>query len=308
MFTISMAIAALVFVLVFLPFKNVRESTVVVTTSFGKYRRVLRPGFNMLTPLVERSFLEVSLQNQCTELAFQAITTDQANVYFKTMMLYSVLDGKEETIKNVAFKFHSKQDFSQTLVRSIEGTVRAFVATKRQEEVLLLCDEIVHEVNQKLYLTLSEWGYKLIDLQINEIRFDEAIVRSMAEVVASQNLLQAASNQGEATRIIKVKEAEAEREASQLRGQGTALFREEVARGISKAAKEIKEAGLDPSFVLFSMWLESMRYIAKEGKGNMLFFDGSVDGQKHTIKELMAMRIMPLEANEDAAKIEQFMK
>ena len=93
-----------------------------------------------------------------------------------------------------------------------------------------------------------------------------------------------------------------------MRGQGTALFREEVARGISKAAKEIKEAGLDPSFVLFSMWLESMRYIAKEGKGNMLFFDGSVDGQKHTIKELMAMRMMPLEANEDAAKIEQFMK
>jgi prepilin-type processing-associated H-X9-DG protein len=103
-----------------------------------------------------------------------------------------------------------------------------------------------------------------------------------------------------------VKEAEAEREASQLRGQGTALFREEVARGISKAAKEINAAGLDPSFVLFSMWLESMRFIAKEGKGNLLFFDGSTDGQKRQIKELMAMRMFPLENANSPGEIEDF--
>jgi prepilin-type processing-associated H-X9-DG protein len=55
------------------------------------------------------------------------------------------------------------------------------------------------------------------------------------------------------------------------------------------------------------MWLESMRYIVKESKGNMLFFDGSVDGQKHTIKELMAMRMFPLSA-EQSGEVANFAK
>ncbi len=292
LFTI-LALAGLFFVMSC--YTVIPEGYVGVTTIFGKFNRTFHTGLNWKIPLFESIHSKISLQNQSVELSFQAITSDQANVYFKTLMLYAVKDNQEDTIKNVAFKFISNANFQQTLVRSIEGTIRAFVATKKQEQVLLLREEIVYEVNQKLRDTLSDWGYILLDLQINEIKFDEAIILSMAEVVASNNLMQAAHNQGEAIRITKVKEAEAEREAAQLRGQGTALFREEVARGISKAAKEVKAADLDPSFVLFSMWLESMRYIAKESSGNMLFFDGSIDGQKHTLKELMAMKTFELE-------------
>jgi prepilin-type processing-associated H-X9-DG protein len=303
----SIIVIVFVFIL-FSGFTIIPEGSVGVTTIFGKFNRIMTTGFNIKIPLIESIYTKISLQHQSAELSFQAITSDQANVYFKTLMLYSVKDSQEETIKNVAFKFINQANFSQTLVRSIEGTIRAFVATKKQEAVLLLRGEIVQEVNQKLSLTLSEWGYTLLDLQINEIRFDEAIIHSMAAVVASNNLMQAAHNEGESFKIKKVKEAEAEREAAQLRGQGTALFREEVAKGISKAAKEIKAADLDPSFVLFSMWLESMRYIAKESKGNMLFFDGSIDGQKHTIKELMAMRKFPLTADEAEGEIDMFTK
>ncbi len=302
---ILLALAALGFLS---SFAIVPEGHVYVTTFLGKFNRALHPGLSFKIPFLEVIVNRVSIQNRSKELAFQAITLDQANVYFKTLFLYAVHDVTENTIKNVAFKFETQSSFSQTLARSIEGTVRAYVANKKQEEVLAIREELVMHVKIHLDSTLLDWGFRLIDLQINEISFDETIVRSMAEVVASNNLLQAAHNQGEATRIVKVKEAEAEREASQLRGQGTALFREEVARGISKAAKEINAAGLDPSFVLFSMWLESMRFIAKEGKGNMLFFDGSTDGQKRQIKELMAMRMFPLENSNTAGEIEQFVK
>ncbi len=65
-------------------------------------------------------------------MEFQAITQDQANVYFKAMLVYSVLDSQEETIKNVAFKFMDNRSFSQALIRTIEGSVRGFVATKNK--------------------------------------------------------------------------------------------------------------------------------------------------------------------------------
>ena len=70
-------------------------------------------------------------------MEFQAVTLDQANVYFKAMLLYAVQNADEETIKKVAFKFISDKDLMQALIRTIEGTIRAFVATKRQAEVLV---------------------------------------------------------------------------------------------------------------------------------------------------------------------------
>ena len=87
-------------------FVVVQQGTISVITMFGKYRRILSPGLNFRIPLIEKVATKISIQNRSLEMEFQAITQDQANVYFKAMLVYSVLNADEETIKNVAFKFH----------------------------------------------------------------------------------------------------------------------------------------------------------------------------------------------------------
>lgn len=281
-------------------FVTVQQGTVAVVTVFGKYRRVLRPGLSFRIPLIEKIFRRISYQNRSIELKFQAITQDQANVNFSAMMLYSVLNQETETIKNVAFKFMDDRSFMQALVRSVEGAVRAYVATKRQSEILLLRTEIILHVKEQLDVQLEAWGYHLIDIQINDITFDEAIMRSMAQVVASNNLKAAAENEGQALLITKTKaaeaegnaikiSAEAERQAAQLRGQGVALFREEVAKGMALAAREMESANLDASFILFSMWTDAIKHFSENGKGNTIFLDGSSDNMQRTMRELQAM-------------------
>jgi len=283
-----------------LSFVTVQQGTIAVITIFGKYRRILSPGLNLKIPFIENVYKRVSIQNRSIELEFQAITIDQANVYFKAMLLYSVVNTNEETIKNVAFKFIDDKNLMQALVRTIEGSIRGFVATKKQAEVLSLRKEIVEDVKEQIDQTLETWGYHLLDLQLNDITFDEAIIKSMAQVVASNNLKAAAENEGQALLITKTKAAEAdgnaikiaaeaERLAAQLRGQGVALFREEVAKGMGLAAKEMQQANLDTSVILFSMWTEAIKNFAEYGKGNVIFLDGSSDGMQRTMKEMMAM-------------------
>jgi regulator of protease activity HflC (stomatin/prohibitin superfamily) len=220
-------------------------------------------------------------------------------VYFKAMLLYAVFNQAEETIKNVAFKFVDERNFMQALIRTIEGTIRSFVATKRQSEILSLRTEIIEEVKKHLDDTLEEWGYHMIDIQLNDITFDEEIIKSMSRVVASNNLKAAAENEGQALLITKTKAAEAEgnaikisavaeKEAAMQRGQGIALFREEVAKGMAQAAKEMIDADLDASYLLFSMWTEAIKHFAEQGKGNVIFLDGSTDGMQKTMQQLMA--------------------
>jgi len=291
---------SVIFLLLLLSFTTIQQGKVGVITVFGRYSRVLRPGLNFKIPVIEKVDKKISIQNRSAELGFQAVTIDQANVNFTAMLLYSVLNHDEETIKNVAYKFVDDRNFMQALVRSVEGSVRAFVATKKQSEVLILRGEIVEAVKDQLDKTLEEWGYHLIDLQLNDITFDEEVMRSMAKVVASNNLKAAAENEGQALLITKTKAAEAEgnaikisaqaeKDASQLHGQGVALFREEVARGMAMAAQQMQNANLDANLILFSMWTEAIKNFAEKGQGNVIFLDGSTDGMQKTLQEMMAI-------------------
>jgi regulator of protease activity HflC (stomatin/prohibitin superfamily) len=125
-------------------------------------------------------------------------------------------------------------------------------------------------------------------------------MESMSKVVASNNLKAAAENEGQALLITKTKAAEAEgnaikiaaeaeREAAKLRGQGVALFREEVAKGMTNAAKELQDANLDTNVIMFSMWTEAIKYFAETGKGNTIFLDGSTDGMQKSMQQIMSV-------------------
>jgi regulator of protease activity HflC (stomatin/prohibitin superfamily) len=298
----AIALAVVGFVFLKGCFVTVSQGSVGVVTMFGKFRRALLPGLNVKIPILESVARRISVQNRSAELEFQAITVDQAQVGFKAMLLYAVLDQEEETIKNVAFKFIDDRSFMQALVRTVEGSVRSFVATKRQAEILKLRKEIVDEVKAQLDHSLETWGYHLIDLQMNDIVFDQAIMDSMSRVVASSNLRAAAENEGQALLITKTKQAEAEgraiqiaaeaqREASRLQGQGVAQFREEMAKGVRQSIAEMTHAGLDPSFLLFFMWTEALKHVAENGKGNVIFFDGSADGYERTLRQMMAVNV-----------------
>jgi prepilin-type processing-associated H-X9-DG protein len=157
---------------------------------------------------------------------------------------------------------------------------------------------------------LEDWGFHLLDLQINDITFDEEVLRSMSKVVASNNLRAAAENEGQALLITKTKaaeaegnairiSAEAEREAARMRGQAVALFREEVAKGMSQAAREMRDANMDTSVILFTMWTEAIKNFTENGKGNVIFLDGSVDGMQKTLNQMMALNQMEVFGKRD---------
>mgnify|MGYP003848217615 CR=1 FL=1 len=296
----SLVIGISILSLLFFSVVVVNQGTIAIITMFGKYQRIMLPGLRFKIPFVESIFRRVSIQNQSIELEFQAVTIDQANVYFKSMLLYSVQNSEEETVKKVAFKFISNKDLMQALVRTVEGSIRAYVATKRQAEVLTARREIVDFVKEQIDNSLEEWGYHLQDLQINDITFDQVVMDSMSKVVASNNLKAAAENEGQALLITKTKAAEAEgnsikisaqaeKEAAQLRGQGVALFRQEVAKGMTEAAEEMKQANLDTNVILFSMWTEAIKNFAEFGKGNVIFLDGSPEGMDKTMKQMMGL-------------------
>lgn len=277
-------IGVIVFIVIIVPmFQTVRQSNIIVVTLFGKYCRIMREGLNMKWPW-EGTLPPLSLQNRALELEFQAITLDQANVKFSTMILYAVADASEETIKRATFSFASPHEFQLALQRTIDGSIRQFVATTKQAAILGMRAEIVDHTKKNLDEVVSSWGYVVRDIQITDMTFDREIIDSMARVVASKNLLAAAENEGAALLVKRTKDAEAEaayktigaeaeKKAAALRGEGLALFRKNVADGMKEAAENLRAAGVDSNFLLFLEYTDALKYVADHSQGKVIFMD-----------------------------------
>jgi regulator of protease activity HflC (stomatin/prohibitin superfamily) len=280
-------------------FRSVPQSTVAVITVFGKYRRIMRAGLNLKLPW-ERVFQRLSLQNRALQLEFQAITQDQANVKFATMVLYSVAGADEESIKKAIFSFATPQEFQLALQRTIDGSIRQFVATTKQADILGMRAEIVDHTKKNLDEVVSSWGFVVRDIQITDMTFDKEIMDSMARVVSSKNLLAAASNEGAALLVKRTKDAEAEaayktigaeaeKKASALRGEGMALFRRNVAEGMKDAAESLRVAGVDANFILFLEYTDALKYVAEHSQGKLIFMDSSGSASTRALQGIIGM-------------------
>ena len=298
--TIVLSLAAF-FVLIFLlrQVRSIPQANVGVITVFGKYRRTMREGLNFKLPW-EKLFELLSLQNRALQMEFQAITQDQANVKFSTMILYAVANADEGTIQKAVFSFASRQEFLLALQRTIDGSIRQFVATTKQADILGMRAEIVDHTKKNLDEVVSSWGYVVRDIQITDMTFDQEIMDSMARVVSSKNLLAAASNEGAALLVKRTKDAEAEaayktigaeaeKKASALRGEGLALFRKNIAEGMKEAAESLKAAGVDSNFLLYLEYTDALKYVADHSQGKVIFMDNGAGAASRIVQSIAGM-------------------
>jgi regulator of protease activity HflC (stomatin/prohibitin superfamily) len=296
-------VVLVLFVVVFLlrQVRSIPQANIAVVTVFGKYQRVMREGLNVKLPW-EKIADRLSLQNRALQMEFQAITRDQANVKFSTMVIYAVANADDDTIKRAVFSFASYQEFQLALQRTIDGSIRQFVATTLQADILAMRGEIVDHTKRNLDEVVSSWGYVVRDIQITDMTFDKEIMDSMARVVSSKNLLAAAANEGAALLVKRTKDAEAEaayktigaeaeKKAAALRGEGLALFRRNIAEGMKEAAANLRQAGVDANFLLFLEYTDALKYVADHAQGKVIFMDNGSGAPVRVAQQIAALGI-----------------
>lgn len=298
---LTVPLIIILFIAVLMMFRTVTQATVAVVTVFGKYHRVMREGLNIKLPWEHLAY-RLSLQNRALQLEFQAITQDQANVKFATMVLYAVAASDEEAIKKAVFSFASVSEFQLALQRTIDGSIRQFVATTKQSDILGMRAEIVQHTKKNLDEVVLAWGYVVRDIQITDMTFDKEIIDSMARVVSSKNLLAAASNEGAALLVKRTKDAEAEaafktigaeaeKKASALRGEGLALFRKNIADGMKEAAELLRGAGVNAEFLLFLEYTDALKYVAEHAEGKVIFMDNSAAAATRVVQGIAGLGV-----------------
>ena len=263
-------ILALVVLLIFSTAFIVDQQTCAIIERLGKFQRLAYPGLNFKIPLIENKRASLSMRIHQLEVVVETKTKD--NVFVKAVIAvqYRVLQSK------IYEAFYMLQDPVGQITSFVFDLVRAQVPAMDLDDVFSRKDDIADAVKKELEKPMADFGYEIIKALVTDIDPDANVKSAMNEINTAQRLRVAATEKGEAEKILKVKQAEAEAESCILHGKGVAGQRQAIIEGLCQSVDEfVKQTGTTPShvmdMVLLIQYIDTLKDIGSNSKSNVVF-------------------------------------
>src|ERR1700688_719852 len=233
---ILVVIAAVIFlVLIVKTLYTVRTYTAAVVERFGKFDRIVQPGLHLLLPFAESVYF-VDLQVKQAQFAVETKTRDNVFVQIPVSVQYQVLDDK---IYDSFYKLSAPQKQIESFVfSSILGHVPKLTLDETFEQQAGISINVKTELDS----TMSNFGYNILNALVTDIVPDTKVKDAMNDINAAQRAQVAAQARGEADKILKVKQAEAEAESKALQGKGIAAERQAIIDGLRQSIENFQSS------------------------------------------------------------------
>src|SRR6201994_2806795 len=249
---------------------TVRTYTAGVVERFGKFARIEQAGLHVLIPFAESVYF-VDLQVKQAQFSVETKTHDNVFVQIPVSVQYQILDDK---IYDAFYKLSSPQKQIESFVfNSILGHVPKLSLDETFEQQ----SGISVAVKVELDSIMSGFGFNILNALVTDIVPDAKVKDANNDINSAQRAQVAAQARGEADKILKVKQAEAEAESKALQGKGIASERQGVIDGLRSSIENFRESVPGSTaedvmaLVLLTQYFDTMRDIGTRGGSSTLF-------------------------------------
>ena len=256
-------------------FFQVRTAEAVVIQRMGKFLRVANAGINFKLPWLDQIAGRIDLRVQQLALDVETKTKDNVFVKIPVSVQYHVIPEK---VYEAFYKLaNPKQQISSYVFNVILGHVPKMIL----DDAFLQQSDIAIAIKEGLDDVMQTYGYAIDQALVTDIEPDEKVKAAMNDINAAQREQVAATARGEAEKILKVKQAEAEAQSKALQGQGIANQRKAIIEGLKDSVEAFSKAveGSTPHdvmmLVLVTQYLDTMKEIGASDKSNTLFVSHS---------------------------------
>ncbi len=307
-FVIILIILALWFLIAM--FFTVGQQTAGVVQRFGKFARVAGPGLNVKIPLIERIAGRVNLRVQQLDVNVETKTEDNVFVHVLVSVQFFVHPEK------VFEAFYRLDDPGRQITSFVFDVVRARVPKIKLDDVFEKKDEIADAVKNELAQMMDDFGYGIVKTLVTDIDPDPKVKAAMNEINAAQRMRVAASEKGEADRILKVKAAEAEAQSKALQGKGIADQRKAIVEGLRESVGEFQKTVHGTTaqdvmqLVLMTQYFDTLKEIGATSHSNTVMIPhspGSLNDLSTQIRDAMitAGQVNSAESRAESIKRDQ---
>ena len=263
-------LVVLALVMIFGPFFTVQQQSAAIVQKFGRFVRVAHPGLNFKVPFVEQIAGRINLRVRQLDVRVETKTEDNVFVHVVVSVQYAVLPDK------VYDAFYRLSDPQTQMSAFIFDVVRARVPRLKLDDVFEKKDEIADAVKNELSHVMYDFGYGIVKALVTDIEPDRKVKEAMNEINAAQRLRIAATEKGEADRILKVKSAEAEAQSKALQGKGIADQRRAIVEGLRESVDEFQKSVPGTSaqdvmnLVLMTQYFDTLKEIGATSRSNTI--------------------------------------
>jgi len=248
----------------------VRQQTFAILERWGKFKRVVGPGIHLKVPIMDRVAGKVSIRVQELNVSIKTKTND--NVFVDLLIAVQYFVDGEDKVWDAFYRLTNPQAQMESW---IFDNVRAKVPGMILDSVFENKEEIAKEIEESLSARLSEYGYKLVRALVNDIQPDKGVADAMNEINRQQRLRVAAEHEGEAKKIIVIKEAEADARSKELSGEGIAKQRVAIVAGLRESVKDASDAlGVNAegvmTLVLMTQYYDMLTDVGKNSRTNTI--------------------------------------
>jgi regulator of protease activity HflC (stomatin/prohibitin superfamily) len=253
----------------------VNQQTAAVLQRFGKFTRVARAGLNTKTPFVETVAGRINLRVQQLDVKVETKTEDNVFVHVIVAVQYHVLPEK------VYEAFYRLSRPEMQITSYVFDVVRARVPRMKLDDVFEKKDEIADAVKNELAHVMDDFGYGIVKALVTDIDPDHKVKEAMNEINAAQRFRVAATEKGEAERILRVKSAEAEAQSKALQGKGIADQRKAIIEGLRESVDTFQRSVPGASaqdvmnLVLMTQYFDTLKEVGANARTNTILLPHS---------------------------------
>ncbi|GAU69668.1 hypothetical protein SSP35_14_00010, partial [Streptomyces sp. NBRC 110611] len=202
---------------------------------FGRYRRTLQPGLNLVLPVADRINTKLDVREQVySSDPKPVITEDNLVVNIDTVLYYQITDPRAAAYE-VADYLHAIDQLTVTTLRNVIGSMDL-------EETLTSREEINARLRAVLDDATGKWGIRVNRVEIKAIDPPNTIKEAMEKQMRAERDKRAAILHAEGDRQAKILTAEGTKQKDILEAQGTQQAMILRADGEAKAVERVFQA------------------------------------------------------------------
>ena len=220
----------------------VKGKTAVILETFGKPHKTARtPGLQFKLPWpITAVVARVNLQLQEVGHEVSVKTKDNS---FMTLPVKVQYRASSEPAGSVLAHYELENP-EQQITSYILNNVRQTASSLEMIELYANRSSMEEQVQETLTEKFEAYGYIIENVLVDEPQPSNEVRDAFNRVIASEREKEAAKNLAEAKKIELVGIATAEKESKKLQGEGISAMRDEIAKGLKEALKEITDSGL----------------------------------------------------------------